>query len=75
MKSIIRNQEQTKELTYPCLKEFSNGNGSYVVLFYKPETGIVVFSNHSHWEIGSGEGEEFQEEYFKPFNGNIELSN
>ena len=81
MKSVIKNQENAIESSYPCLKIYNNesGLGVYVVLFTEPQKGVVVFSENKRLKVGDNEkadgGTSWAEECFSPFNGTIELSN
>lgn len=75
MKSIIKRSEEAETISYPCLKEFEGSLGSYIVLFTKPATGMIVFSNHPDFSMGEYLDDSFLENRFRLFNGTIELSN
>lgn len=81
MKSVIKNQENAIESSYPCLKIYDNGSklGVCVVLFTEPKKGVVVYSENERLKVGDNEkgdgATSWAEECFSPFNGTIELSN
>lgn len=82
MKSVIKNQENAIESSYPCLKIYNNDSklGVYVVLFTEPKNGVVVYSENQRVKVGDdnktySETASWAEECFSPFNGTIELSN
>ena len=75
MKSIIKNKKAKQEKqNYPCLKISGNEDSNIVVLFHKPETGVVVFSHRSPVMVGEY-SILWTESDFTLFDGTIELSN
>lgn len=79
--TLVNKEEKAREIEYPCLKIYNNQSnlGKYVVLFTKPNKGIVVFSENSRLNVGDNEkannGCEWAEESFNHFGGTIELTN
>ena len=37
---------------YPCLKEYTDDDGTYIVLFVNPKLGTVLYSAHPDHEVG-----------------------
>ena len=74
MKSII-NSEITN-YNYPVLKKYTaqETNKFFIVLFTKEHKGVVVYSEHSNWDVGEID-ENFLEDQFEVFNGSVTLSN
>jgi len=71
MKSVIvKPQVTVRQPSFPCLMYAKDG---LVVLFSKPECGMVVIPNR-YWEVGAI-STSWGMEHFKPFNGVIQLSN
>lgn len=46
-------EKQDKEITFPCLMRHKTG---FVVLFTKPQTGIVIVAG-SGWKLGESDAE------------------
>ena len=69
MKSTFKEERHQYEQEYPCAKIFNDG--SFVVLFTKPETGFVIASG----DVGEmfTESNGWVEENFRPFKGLIKI--
>ena len=81
---MITSQRNPKIITqgtarYPLLKEFTDEEGNYIVLFTEPGTGMVVFSNQPTVPIGDISGytsdEHWSEEDFILYQGDVKLEN
>jgi len=83
MKVVVKNvQDADRELTYPCLGKFSDEDTEYVVLFSKPNQGMVVAiirqpEDRRSLFVGemSTTDEYFVEGDFTYFTGEVSLSN
>ena len=75
MKSVIKTNDLKGEIKYPRLMitEWDDGD-KMVVLFSQKNVGTVVYSTYTGWKLGDS-NDSFNEAYFEPFNGTIELSN
>lgn len=69
MKSTIIENNEPKLAEYPCLKEC----GKLVVHFYERDCGMVVNGEGMH-KLGN-HSTSWDEDFFKPFTGKIQLEN
>jgi hypothetical protein len=72
----MQTQIETREVGYPCLKQYTDEQGSFVVLFSDYETGTVVHVDDrwTAWEVGH-HSTEWAEDSFDPFNATVTLAN
>lgn len=82
MKTVISNpasawkiSNPASEWKYPCLKQFSEHETFFVVLFSERDTGTVVArTGTARWALGHFSNE-WAEKEFKPYYSTITLSN
>lgn len=72
MQSKIIEEKIEQTVKYPCL--MVREDQKLVILFTEKYTGIVLNPGTSPYRIGAM-SDSFNMNYFKPFNGTIELSN
>ena len=75
MKSELNNIT-SQEIGFPRLMVYDNtsGKGIFVVLFHEEDCGTVVYSENEQHKIGAYL-ESWAIKYFKPFTGEIKLTN
>ena len=73
MKAVI-NEKETPVKSYPWIGKW-NGEEKLIVLFYAPESGIVIETTSPHWRRVGENYYSWSEDQFTPFTGSITLSN
>jgi hypothetical protein len=74
MKSFLKPHVKQEELKYPCLKESNNLEGQTIVLFTDYDSGICVHTTAPQNYVGMY-SEDWMEEIFFPFNGEVIIKN